>query len=147
MGGGFSPSDYEAARTCHPDAVSVPWLRPDAKVMAAFREAVVSGGAGMGGPVSTSTEKGGKEGNKGTGGVEKAFDDAIDAGGAGMGAPVPTSSTLPPPTTEGRNQTGPPQGKVMAPPAHVVASRAKKCIDEHIQELKEGKGKGEVWYF
>lgn len=81
MGGGFSPSDYQAAISSHPAASSVPWLRPDPVVMAAH-----TASAGPAGPVS-------------------------------------------------------------APPAHIVAARAKKCIDQHIQELREGKGAGEVWYF
>lgn len=34
-----------------------------------------------------------------------------------------------------------------APPAEVVAGRARKMIDEHLEELRDGKGAGEVWWF
>lgn len=34
-----------------------------------------------------------------------------------------------------------------APPAHVVASAARKAIDERVETLKAGGGAGEVWYY
>lgn len=34
-----------------------------------------------------------------------------------------------------------------APPAHVVASAARKAIDEHVDVLKTGQGAGEIWYY
>lgn len=37
-----------------------------------------------------------------------------------------------------------PQG---APPAEVVAAKFRKGIDEHLDDLKAGKGAGEIWYF
>jgi len=34
-----------------------------------------------------------------------------------------------------------------APPAHVVASAARKAIDERAQTLRDGGGAGEMWYY
>ena len=34
-----------------------------------------------------------------------------------------------------------------APPAEVVATAARKALDEHIETLRAGEGGGEIWYY
>lgn len=39
------------------------------------------------------------------------------------------------------------KGVTGAPPAEHVAGRVRRCVEEHLGEIREGRGEGEVWLF
>lgn len=49
------------------------------------------------------------------------------------------------PKTTQPGYSGPPM--TGPPPAEVVSGWLRKSLDEHIEDMKAGKGSGETWYF